>query len=227
MRITHIDYNFIYELKENDRGILIVENAMLFRKIIDEMRRSIVDKEEIFIFSENNKIIKPWDMVDLVINPIELEINTKKVLTRLYEKIREEINLSELLVENNEICQNIEKYFLHIVDNIDVELTYKDKIDVTDILKMLDVKILEKYDDQTEKLIEYIRVNYELMNIKSFIFVGLHTFFNEYEIEKIYEFAEYNKVNIFLIENRQPEKMSNYTQVKIIDKDGCEISFDM
>lgn len=86
MRITHIDYNFIYELKENDRGILIVENAMFFRKIIDEMRRSIVDKEEIFIFSENNKIIKPWDMVDLVINPIELEINTKKVLTRLYEK---------------------------------------------------------------------------------------------------------------------------------------------
>lgn len=55
MRIAHIDYNFIYELEEHDRGILIVENAMFFRKIIDEMRRSIVDKEEIFIFSENNK----------------------------------------------------------------------------------------------------------------------------------------------------------------------------
>lgn len=32
MRITHIDYNFIYELKENDRGILIVENAMFSEK---------------------------------------------------------------------------------------------------------------------------------------------------------------------------------------------------
>lgn len=222
-----MDYNFIYELEENDRGILIVENAILFRKIIDEMRRSIVDKEEIFIFSENNKIIKPWEVVDLVISPMELEINTKKILTRLYEKIRGELSLSELLVENNQICQDIERHFLHIADSVDVELTHRDKIDVTDILKMLDVKILEKYDNQTENIIEYIRVNHELMSIKSFIFINLHTFFDEYEIEKIYEFAEYNKINVFLIENRQPEKVANYTQIKIIDKDGCEISFDM
>lgn len=227
MRIVHKDYNFVYELNENDRGILIVESAILFRNIIDELKRSIVDKEDIFVFSEDNKIIKAWDKINLIINPIDVEINAKKVLSKLYEKIKDEVNLTELLVENNIICQKIEEYLLKVIDNIDMEITYNDKIDVTDILKMLDVKIIEKYEDQTEKIIEYIRVYHELMGIKCFIFINLHTFFDEYEIEKIYEFAEYNKIDIFLVENRQPEKISNYTQVKIIDKDGCEIFFNM
>lgn len=227
MRIAHKDYNFIFELEENSRGLLIVESPMLFRQIIEEMRRSIEDREEIFIFSENNKIIKPWEEIGFVINPMSMELNIKKVINKLYEKISDDVTSSELLIESNAIFQRIEEYAINITDNIDYELSYKDKIEIIDILKMLDVKLVENYADLTEKILEYIRVNSTLMGNKCFIFVNLNTFFSEYEIEKIYEFAEYNKMLIFLIESRQPDNVSKYTQIKIIDKDGCEISFDM
>lgn len=92
---------------------------------------------------------------------------------------------------------------------------------------MLDVKIVEEYNDQIEKIVEYMRAFSLLFGINYFIFINLNTFFDNYEIEKIYEFAEYNKINIFLVENRQPDFIANYTQIKIIDKDNCEISFNM
>ena len=72
-----------------------------------------------------------------------------------------------------------------------------------------------------------MHANRLLLGIEYFIFVNLNTFFNSYEIEKIYEFAEYNKINIFLVESIQPDSIEKYTQVKIIDKDNCEISLDM
>lgn len=227
MRIAHVDYNFTFELNENDRGILVVENAKTFRTIVSQLRHSLIDKEEIFIFSENNKVIKAWEKIDLIINPMEIEINSKKLIGRLYDKMREEVNETDLLIDNNMLFQNIEGFFLHIADNFDFDLTYKDKIELADILKMLDVKIVEEYNDQIEKIVEYMRAFSLLFGINYFIFINLNTFFDNYEIEKIYEFAEYNKINIFLVENRQPDFIANYTQIKIIDKDNCEISFNM
>lgn len=227
MRIAHIDYNFIYELSENDRGILIIEDARTFRMIINQLKRSLVDREEIFIFSDNNKIVRAWEKIDLVTNPIDIVINSRKLLNKLYDKINEEINMSDLLIDNNLVCQNIEKLFLRMSDVFELELSYKEKIEANDILKMLDIKVTEEYSDETEKVVEYMHANRLLLGIEYFIFVNLNTFFNSYEIEKIYEFAEYNKINIFLVESIQPDSIEKYTQVKIIDKDNCEISLDM
>lgn len=227
MRIAHIDYNFIYELSENDRGILIIEDARTFRMIINQLKRSLVDREEIFIFSDNNKIVRAWEKIDLVTNPIDIVINSRKLVNKLYDKINEEINMSDLLIDNNLVCQNIENLFLRMSDVFELELSYKEKIEANDILKMLDIKVTEEYSDETEKVVEYMHANRLLLGIEYFIFVNLNTFFNSYEIEKIYEFAEYNKINIFLVESIQPDSLEKYTQVKIIDKDNCEISLDM
>ena len=227
MRIAHIDYNFIYELSENDRGILIIEDARTFRMIINQLKRSLVDREEIFIFSDNNKIVRAWEKIDLVTNPIDIVINSRKLVNKLYDKINEEINMSDLLIDNNLVCQNIEKLFLRMSDGFELELSYKEKIEVNDILKMLDIKVTEEYSDEIEKVVEYMHANRLLLGIEYFIFVNLNTFFNSYEIEKIYEFAEYNKINIFLVESTQPDSIEKYTHVKIIDKDNCEISLDM
>jgi len=227
VRIAHIDYNFIYELSENDRGILIIEDARTFRMIINQLKRSLVDREEIFIFSDNNKIVRAWEKIDLVTNPIDIVINSRKLVNKLYDKINEEINMSDLLIDNNLVCQNIEKLFLRMSDVFELELSYKEKIEANDILKMLDIKVTEEYSDETEKVVEYMHANRLLLGIEYFIFVNLNTFFNSYEIEKIYEFAEYNKINIFLVESIQPDSIEKYTQVKIIDKDNCEISLDM
>lgn len=227
MRIAHIDYNFIYELSENDRGILIIEDARTFRMIINQLKRSLVDREEIFIFSDNNKIVRAWEKIDLVTNPIDIVINSRKLVNKLYDKINEEINMSDLLIDNNLVCQNIEKLFLRMSDVFELELSYKEKIEANDILKMLDIKVTEEYSDEIEKVVEYMHANRLLLGIEYFIFVNLNTFFNSYEIEKIYEFAEYNKINIFLVESIQPDSIEKYTQVKIIDKDNCEISLDM
>lgn len=137
MRIAHIDYNFIYELSENDRGILIIEDARTFRMIINQLKRSLVDREEIFIFSDNNKIVRAWEKIDLVTNPIDIVINSRKLVNKLYDKINEEINMSDLLIDNNLVCQNIEKLFLRMSDVFELELSYKEKIEANDILKML------------------------------------------------------------------------------------------
>ena len=195
--------------------------------IINQLKRSLVDREEIFIFSDNNKIVRAWEKIDLVTNPIDIVINSRKLVNKLYDKINEEINMSDLLIDNNLVCQNIEKLFLCMSDGFELELSYKEKIEVNDILKMLDIKVTEEYSDEIEKVVEYMHANRLLLGIEYFIFVNLNTFFNSYEIEKIYEFAEYHKINIFLVESTQPDSIEKYTQVKIIDKDNCEISLDM
>lgn len=54
----------------------------------------------------------------------------------------------------------------------------------------------------------------------SFIFIRLR-------IREAVEYAAYQKINILLLESRQPEEIERFSDVVIIDKDACEIVLNM
>ena len=55
----------------------------------------------------------------------------------------------------------------------------------------------------------------------------LLSYLDEYEIEKLYEFTQYQKVIILLLESQQPNDIKKFNSVIIIDKNCCEIELNM
>ena len=53
--------------------------------------------------------------------------------------------------------------------------------------------------------------------------MNLLSYLTTYEIEKLYEYVNYQKIHVLLLESRQPEELERFSNVVIIDKDACEI----
>ena len=104
---------------------------------------------------------------------------------------------------------------------------YSDKIDVSAILKLLDIRFEEYSGTLLDKIVNYVDVMNKLMKIKCFVFVHLLSFLTEYEMEKLYEFVWYQKIHILLIEDHQPRNVDQFSKAVIIDKDTCEIFLHM
>lgn len=227
MRLLHKDYQFKFDFKENDRILFVVENPEVFRQFIQEFIIGQAGEECGFVLSEDNIPIKMQDNLKCIINPFELSLNERKLLSKLYELLKKEIQSTELLLENNEIYAMIENYSIHIFQQLDWELEYTYKGDTQNLLKFMDIKFAEHEESLIEKIIDYIKVSHELIGIKCFVFVHLLSYLKEYEIEKLYEFAQYQKVIILLLESQQPNDIKKFNSVIIIDKNCCEIELNM
>ncbi len=227
MRLLHKDYQFKLDFKENDRILFIIESPEVFRQLIQELMIGQTGEECGFVLSEENVPIKIQDNLKCIINPFELSLNERKLLSKLYELLKKEIQSTELLLENNEIYAMIENYSIHIFQQLDWELAYTDKSDIQNLLKFMDIKFAEHEESLIEKIIDYIKVSHDLIGIKCFVFVHLLSYLDEYEIEKLYEFAQYQKIIILLMESQQPSDIKKFNSVIIIDKNCCEIELDM
>ena len=227
MRLLYRDFRFVFEFNENTRNLLVIEHPGIFCRMVKELFREDLDEETGFVLSENEVPVKKKDHLLCIVDPLSISLNEKKLLGRLIDVLKKEICSSELLIESSQIIASLENYALHMIQNADWELTYTDKIDVLSLLKFVGIQFQDRQDSLIEKLFDYIKAVHELLGIRCFIFVNLFSYLTEYEIEKLYEYVQYQKVYLLLIESRRPEKIEKFTKIVIIDKDACEILLNM
>lgn len=227
MRLIHKNFGFSFEFEENSRNILVIEQSILFLKMVQELFSVCSEEESGFVLSENNMPINIKDSLVCVINPLAITLNERKLLSKLSELLKKEILSSDLLLENNQIIASLENYALHIIQSTDWELTYSNQIDFQSLLKLIGIQFCNTQETLVEKITDYVKVMHELLDIKCFVFVHLLSYLTDYELEKLYEYLNYQKIHMLLIESQQPEKIERFSKFVIIDKDACEIMLDV
>lgn len=227
MKLVHKDFKFVFEFSENVRSLLVVEQPTIFSKLVKPFFAECSEEESGFILSENEIPVKIKDQLVCVVNPLAVSLNERKLLNRLGEILKKEILSSDLLIENNQVLAALENYAIHIIQNTDWDLTYSSGIDVQSLLKLMGIQFYDNQEILVEKIIDYVKVTHELLNIKCFVFVHLLSYLSDYELKKLYEYVEYQKIHILLLESRQPEGIGRFSNVVIIDKDACEIVLNM
>ena len=110
MKLFHKDFKFIFEFQENEKNILIIENPRVFADFISDLCLPNIVKEARFVLSENEIPIMLEDNLCCVVNPLTISLNEKKVVGKLSELLKKEILSSELLLENNKVIADLEKY---------------------------------------------------------------------------------------------------------------------
>lgn len=221
MRLVNREYDLSFELLENITNVFVIENTSVFSECVSDFWRQVNGLDGNWILSESNKQLNFSKNVLCVFNPWSLDINEKKVITKLYKEINEIANeqyIDRLAETNSEIVNFLELLIQDLPYNVSVGYD----INLTGLLKLYDVKF--EYDDITllEKIITYLKLAHQILNIKCMIFIGLKAYLNENEILELYKASYYEKVRLFLIEDHFDKKISSEI-VKIIDKDKCII----
>ena len=223
MRLLHKKYDFYFEFKENEQDLLIVEYPTLFYEMMEELFGAAECSEGEFVLSENDKPVKMKDRLICIANPCEINFNERRLISGLYETIQKEIAFSDIWQEYNQMMADLERYAIRLLQRSEFDLAYSEQTDIQGLLKFLNVKFVQDQDTLIEKLIDYIYACNRILKIQCFVFVNLFSFLTEYEMEKLFEFANYQKVNVLLLESRQPGNINSFSKVVLIDRDQCEI----
>ena len=224
MKIINKNWQRKIEIEENTIYTLVFENKKYYRENIKELISQHKGNEGNYIYSNDNKEISLEKSSYIITDIFNIEINSKKVLTKIYNSLLKQI--IDDTVEYNELTTHIRAYFGKLIFNSLFEVEQGEEIDMNSLLKLGDFRIHVEYDDILEKFIKFLKVLVQLCGITIIFIVGLHNVFTDEEVREIYKEVCVNKISIINIEYQQFDNISdeNYIEkVYIFDEDNCEI----
>lgn len=199
-----------------------IESPELFTKYVQELYAQTEGKEGNFVLSEGDKEIDIGKYMELIINPLSVNINDKRILNKLYMMLEGLAFKEDIYLLTQEMKGKLQSYFLQLEYLSPYILTMDLEIDIVAILKAIGVKIENNTDNFMEKLDLYIKILAELLQKKVIALVNIGSYMKKEHVKQLMNTAIHNEISLLLIENHQ-RNFSKESVQYIIDKDGCEI----
>lgn len=222
MRIIYPDFSLDCNLKQGEPFVFVIENPSIYTEIVSDLWNQNMGQNGILRLLDGEKEKSFAKDVCLIMNPLAVDCNERKILNKLFDGMTKTMNQS-FLMENTRINSEIVNYLDKILDSEPFHLEMNVEMDFTGLLKLYNVHLEYEGSSLLEKLSDYIRLTHQICRIKLFIFVGLKAFLKEEELEEFYNLTQYEEVELLLIESTSHTLISNEAGL-IIDIDQCVIN---
>lgn len=223
MKLVEREYGIEVDIKENIVSIIVLEDVKLRLPLISELFSQTSGKEGNWLLFENDKSFDLGKKVELILEPLTLTLNNKKVKTKLYQDIKtiaQDYCFSQGLEVHSQICNYLE----NMLDKLPYPVKYDEDWDVSEILKAYNVELVEEYDNIFEKLYNYIKLVNTVCGTDIFIMVNIKQYLTDEQITELYKMAAYGKIQLVLIEFSTNNKR-DCEELYILDNDDCVITY--
>lgn len=222
MRLVHFDLTEAILDETSNFTEWILESPEIFSEYVQELNNQIAGEEGRFVLSENEKELDLEKKAELIINPFGVDVNSRKILNKLYTELSELSKTEQMYTKTVELFQNMQEYMFELEQCTDYILEFDHDLDMIALLKAMNIRYENKEVNQLERLIQYIKILSSAAGIRLFIFVNIRSYLSEEQMQEIVKELCYQEVHALFIENQQRSCMKGGRQY-IIDKDRCEI----
>lgn len=207
------------DLLDGTINIIEVHNVKYYAKLIQSINDKIngYETNEILLLTDSEEVMKFEKEVIMVIDLYNIDYNSKKIISKIYDLISVEIKNSQ---ENDleEILVKLRHYVDMKLMELPFEFQIKEDIDVEEILKLFSVKIEDTtYQTIFEKIEVLIDIIANLKIAKVLIMPNLKLYLTDKELIELYKYSMYNEIKLVLIERKCNEKLK-YEQIMCIDE---------
>lgn len=223
MKLVEREYGIEVDIKENIVSIIVLEDVKLRLPLINELFSQTSGNEGNWLLFENDKSFDLGKKVELILEPLTLTLNNKKVKTKLYQDIKtiaQDYCFSQGLEVHSQICNYLE----NMLDKLPYPVKYDEDWDVSEILKAYNVELVEEYDNIFEKLHNYIKLVNTVCGTEIFVMVNIKQYLTDDQITELYKMAAYGKIQLVLIEFSINNKR-DCEELYILDNDDCIITY--
>lgn len=223
MKLVEREYGIEVDIKENIVSIIVLEDVKLRLPLINELFSQTSGNEGNWLLFENDKSFDLGKKAELILEPLTLTLNNKKVKTKLYQDIKtiaQDCCFSQGLEVHSKICNYLE----NMLERLPYPVKYDEDWDVSEILKAYNVELVEEYDNIFEKLYNYIKLVNTVCGTDIFIMVNIKQYLTDDQITELYKMAAYGKIQLVLIEFSINNKR-DCEELYILDNDDCVITY--
>lgn len=221
MCLAHSEFHIKVEIEEGKASVLVIENPIIMREILLELETQLQGKPGNLVLSADYEPVSVSKNLILLKDPLNIDCNDKKILTKLYQNIADEEKM-QYYAERDRFDKAYLEYLRELCLLSPLPLVYDERLNLDELLKSAHVMIDNATGNYVENLWHYIKVMGDLLHIKVFAFVNLKCFLSNKELELLYKQCFYEQKLLLLIESHDSPFLTAEKKC-IVDTDGCVI----
>lgn len=222
MKLVYHQLNQPIVLSENKVNVVVIENPLFYRNFILDLQDCLLGKNEKFVLSDNDRELNLGKSLYVIFSVFNIEINSHKIISQLYESLDNIAHTDEFIYDTNSFEADLATYAVKLLQKSDLPLTFNENIDLVSIFKALNIRFDEEGNSIVDKLAAFIELAKAFLKIKILCFINAKSFLTAEELKLLYKAAEYHKMQLLFIENKEYDRFSCEKYI-IIDLDLCEI----
>ena len=220
MKLKINGFNNELEIYGDKINVLVIEDTKCFTNIIQILnnKNAGITSNDIFLLDKNDRELKIENEMYIATDLFNIEYNSKKILSKIYDKISKNIEISEDTKIQNLLLE-IRKNIITEINELPFEFTMSDNIDIVNMLKLYNLKIdTLAYQNILEKLEFLIDLNATLNIFSILVIPNLKVYLSHEELLELYKYSLYNNIKLGLIEKDINSK-TEYEHILLIDKE--------
>lgn len=222
MKLVHFELSGVLLDDKTNFTEWIIESPDLFSEYVIELHSQIEGAEGRFVLSESDKILALSKSTVIILNPLNVDINTRKVLNKLYSELSDYAKSEQMYVRTSEFLRSMQEYLLELEQCTEHNLEYDQEIDIASLLKSVNVHYEATSMSFQESLLQYLKTLADIFGIKLFIFVNLRSYLTNAQTSELIKEMNYQNICGIFIENQKRESLEG-VKAYVIDTDNCEI----
>ncbi len=199
---------------------LVVENRNLFFEMVNNVVMQTDGSPGNFILSIADTPVDFCRYVDATVQFAPFQVNRKSLLTKLYAALEKRAVLAEHYVETTELLSELERYMLHISEELPFEIVCQ-KLAIGSIIRALAPEIENDEKTPLEKIFSYMELVRELDRDKLFVMINMRSYFSDESMELFAESVCLHGFKVLLLESTAAPKIQRVNRF-VIDADLCE-----
>lgn len=221
MCLAHTKSSIKVDIEEGKTSVLVMENPIVMREYLLELETQLQGESGDFVLSVDYEPVSISKNLLLVKDPLNIDCNDKKILTKLYQNIADEEKMQSY-VERDKFDKAYLEYLRELCLLSPLPLSYDERLSLGELLKSAHVVIDYIVGNYVENLWHYIRAMSDLLHIKLFVFVNLKCFLSNEEMDLLYRQCFYEQKQLLLIESFDSPFRTDEKKC-VVDADGCVI----
>lgn len=222
MKLVHPDLQFQIQFTDTVIPVCVIESPIWWRAIQKELLAQTHGEDGKWVLSEQDKELKISKSVELLLNPIQMEENQKRIMNAFLQSFSKVAVNEEYWKKGQELNAIIQAFFSELEMEYPFEYRINSEIDFAALAKAMGIQIETEYESDLERLLQYCILTQDVMHTRLYIFFHLHENFTEKELELFYQEIKQRNWNVLLVESSIANPRSD-EKYYIIDQDYCEI----
>ena len=185
MKLFYQDSTIEIDLNTQKINYLCIEKHSLFRHMLLQLYDQCQGGEGPWIYNVNAKGEAIDKEIHMIMNPIQIDVNSKSILTKLNANLVKESNL--MIEELHDIVTKLHQFFYTLELSSLIDIKHKEEIVAADIIKLGSFKVHEADKDAVERLLDYIDIINELLKPALFVIVNIEMYLDLEELDLFFK----------------------------------------
>ncbi|MBO5439994.1 MAG: type II-A CRISPR-associated protein Csn2, partial [Clostridia bacterium] len=199
MKLIHPILNNPINWKDNSINSFVIENPIIYRDFIKELYDQLEGSRGKFVLSKDEEILELSKYTEMISDIIQINTENKKIITGIIKELTD-ISINERHLELTELYRKINEELNEIIFSSGMDIVYDDINDISQILKLYNVKPNDEKTSLAERILFYMELCEKYQKKKLFVFLNLHSYFTRHELELLFKNIQYSRHNVFIIE---------------------------